>query len=129
MKIITDGLGLHEQALRARTERLELLSANIANADTPRFKARDLDFKAVMNQVQAQSLHATDRRHFATEENASAGSTGIKYRTPFNASQDGNTVEMSVEQAQYGKAAVEYRASLMFLENRVSTIKRALRGE
>lgn len=129
MKIISDGLGLHEQALRARTERLELLSANIANADTPRFKARDLDFKAVMNQASAQTLRATDARHFVMDASSTAAANGVKYRVPFNASQDGNTVEMSVEQAQYGKAAVEYRASLMFLENRVTSIKRALRGE
>jgi flagellar basal-body rod protein FlgB len=53
----------------------------------------------------------------------------MKFRVPFNASPDGNTVDVSVEQAQFGKAAADYRATLMFLENRTNTIKRALRGE
>ena len=53
----------------------------------------------------------------------------MKYRNPLNASADGNTVELSIEQANYGKAAADYRATLMFIENRTSSIKRALRGE
>ena len=128
MNLITDGLNLHESAARVRAQRLELLSANIANADTPNFKARDLDFKAAMSRAQADRLKSTNPGHQAL------GSTGPEsgdplYSIPFNASLDGNTVELAVEQAKYGKAAVDYRASLMFLENRVSTIKRALRGE
>lgn len=125
---IAEALDIHEQAIRVRSERLELLSTNIANADTPHFKARDIDFRAVMNKVQSDALNGTDRAHFDVAQSG-AGKSGIQYRIPYNTSQDGNTVEMPVEQAQYGKAAVDFRASLMFLENRVAGIKRALRGE
>jgi len=128
MNIYPDNFGIHETALRTRSRQLELLATNIANADTPHFKARAIDFKQVLGQVQQDALKATDARHFPLEQDGSSAD-GIKYRVPLNAGVDGNTVEMSVEQAQYGKAAAEYRASLMFIENRTSTIKRALRGE
>jgi len=128
MNILPQPFGIHETALRARSRQLELLASNLANADTPHFKARAIDFKQVLGQVQQDSLKTTDTRHFALGQDA-GGADGIKYRIPFSASVDGNTVEMSVEQAQYGKAAADYRASLMFIENRTSSIKRALRGE
>jgi len=107
---------------------MELLAANIANADTPHFKAKDIDFKQVMGQVQRDSINTTNNRHFSVQQDAT-NPDGVKYRTPLNASADGNTVEMSIEQANYGKAAADYRATLMFIENRTSLIKRALRGE
>ena len=125
---IAEALDIHEQAIRVRSERLELLSTNIANADTPNFKARDIDFRTVMSKVQVDALNTTDPAHFHVAQSG-AGKSGVQFRVPYNTSQDGNTVEMPVEQAQYGKAAVDFRASLMFLENRVAGIKRALRGE
>ena len=128
MNILPQPFGIHETALRAKSRQLELLASNLANADTPHFKARAIDFKQVMGQVQQDALKTTDTRHFPLGEDAGSAD-GVKYRVPFSASVDGNTVEMSVEQAQYGKTATEYRASLMFIENRTNTIKRALRGE
>ena len=128
MNILPQPFGIHETALRARSRQLELLASNLANADTPHFKARAIDFKQVMGQVQQDALKTTDARHYPLGNNV-GNADGIKYRVPFSASVDGNTVEMSVEQAQYGKAATEYRASLMFIENRTNSIKRALRGE
>jgi len=127
MTTISNVFGIHAQALQLRSQRVELLASNIANADTPYFKARDVDFKQALGAAQA-SLKTTHNRHFDLEQNDGNGEV-LKYRVPFNASADGNTVELSVEQAQYGKAAADYRASLMFLENRATGIKRALRGE
>jgi flagellar basal-body rod protein FlgB len=128
MDLLPNTFGIHEQALRNRSQRVELLATNIANASTPRFKARDMDFKQALGMAQTEALKTTNSRHFDTAE-AATSPGGLKYRIPFNASIDGNTVEMSVEQAQFGKASADYRASLMFIENRVSGIKRALRGE
>ncbi len=128
MTIISDAYGIHERALGARAQRLELLAANIANAETPKFKAKDIDFKQVLREVQKDSINTTQRHHVIVQQNDDHPD-GIKYRIPLNAGADGNTVEMSVEQAQYGKAAADYRATLMFIENRTSSIKRALRGE
>ena len=85
--------------------RLEVLSRNIANADTPNYKAQDLDFKAMLKQSEKQYLNATHPEHFAAI--ADAPDNGMRYRTPFNSSFDGNTVEISVEQATFGKAAAD----------------------
>lgn len=129
MSPLTNALGIHEHALQLRSRRLELLSQNIANADTPHYKARDLDFKAALDQAVdgRASLRATHQRHF--DAGVGGASDALRYRVPFNSSFDGNTVELSVEQAQYGREAADYQATLSFLESRVSGLRKALRGE
>ena len=119
--------GLHEKALALKSHRMGVISKNIANADTPRFKAKDVDFKQVLSEAMVSDLRTTHSRHIA-HSNASTGN-GEYYTVPFNPSIVGNTVEISVEQAKYGKAAAEYQASLRFIESRVSGIRKALRGE
>lgn len=130
MNIFDRDLAVHERALAFRGQRMELLSSNLANADTPHFKARDIDFRAVMNKVQGETtMRATKASHYAEAEGLNEASTAVKYRVPFNTSFDGNTVELSVEQAKFGKASADFQASLTFLENRVTSIRRALKGE
>lgn len=128
MNLVDNALGNHERAIAVRNRRVELISQNIANADTPNYKARDLDFKKLIAGVEGMKVMATDKRHYeiAHLENTP---DGLKFRVPFNSATDGNTVEMSVEQAQYAKATADYQATLMFLENRISGIRKALRGE
>ncbi|MEY3047825.1 MAG: flagellar basal body rod protein FlgB [Burkholderiaceae bacterium] len=128
MNLVENALGIHERAIAVRNRRVELISQNIANADTPNYKARDLDFKKLIAGVEGMQVMATDKRHYeiAQLENTP---DGLKFRVPFNSATDGNTVEMSVEQAQYAKATADYQATLMFLENRISGIRKALRGE
>jgi flagellar basal-body rod protein FlgB len=104
------------------------LAANIANADTPKFRARDVDFKQMLGNVQREQLQSTHASHFQFADAASSADA-VKYRIPFNASVDGNTVEMNIEQAAYGKAAADYQATLSFIQDTGSSIKRALRGE
>ena len=130
MNILDKDLSVHERALAFRGQRMELLSSNLANADTPHFKARDIDFRAVMNKVQTDSaLTATRARHFDHGQGLNEAAAAVQYRVPFNTAFDGNTVELSVEQAKFGKASADFQASLTFLENRVSSIRRALKGE
>ena len=128
MNLVENALGIHERAIAVRNRRVELISQNIANADTPNYKARDLDFKKLIAGVEGMQVMATDKRHYeiAQLENTP---DGLKFRVPFNSATDGNTVEMSVEQAQYAKATADYQATLMFLESRISGIRKALRGE
>ena len=95
MDLFSNPLGIHERALQARSQRMELIAQNIANADTPQYKARDLDFKQVMNQQLGQPIRATDDRHYAIAE--TTDSNAVKFRVPFNTSFDDNTVEISVE--------------------------------
>jgi flagellar basal-body rod protein FlgB len=120
-------LGGFERNLNLRAKRVELLSQNIANADTPNYRARDLDFKSALASAQSQPVRATHRNHIATTSgNLQAG---VIYTQPLNASADGNTVEISVEQAKFGQASADYQATLRFLESRVSGIRKALKGE
>ena len=127
MNLIDNALGVHAQALGLRSKRMEVLARNIANADTPHFKAKDIDFRSVLKQSREDALNSTHNMHMkiAMEESPS----GEKYRVPFNASFDGNTVEMNVEQAKFGQVAADYQTTLNILENRVSGIRRALRGD
>jgi flagellar basal-body rod protein FlgB len=115
---ITDQLfGVHGPSLALRSQRLSLLASNIANAATPGYKARDIDFdKALGLATQGAS---PDR----------AAGEALSYRVPLEASLDGNTVELNTEQTQFAENAVQYRSTLSFLEGRISTIMTALRGE
>ena len=128
MDLVNNAFGIHERAISVRNRRVELVSQNIANADTPNYKARDLDFKKMIAGVEGVKVSSTNARHYevAHLENSP---DGLKFRVPFNSATDGNTVEMSVEQAQYSKATADYQATLMFLESRISGIRKALRGE
>jgi flagellar basal-body rod protein FlgB len=127
MDVFSDAFGIHERALGVRSQRMEVLARNIANADTPNYKAQDVDFKAMLKEAKTEYLTATNEKHFAGLQEAP--DDGMRYRTPFNSSFDGNTVEMNVEQAQYGKAATDYQATLQFLQDRISGMRKALRGE
>ena len=124
---LSSALGIHERALAVRSQRMEVIARNIANANTPNYKAQDLDFKAMLQEAKTEYLTATNEKHFAGIQDAP--DNGMRYRTPFNSSFDGNTVEMNVEQAQYGKAATDYQATLQFLQNRIGDVRKALRGE
>jgi flagellar basal-body rod protein FlgB len=127
MNMIDNALGVHAQALGLRSKRMEVLARNIANADTPHFKAKDIDFRSVLKQTREDALQTTNNLHMPLPMEESPG--GEKYRIPFNAAFDGNTVELNVEQAKFGQIAADYQATLNILENRVSGIRRALRGD
>jgi flagellar basal-body rod protein FlgB len=127
MNMIDNALGVHAQALGLRSKRMEVLARNIANADTPHYKAKDIDFRSVLKQTREDALQTTSNMHMALPMEESPG--GEKYRIPFNAAFDGNTVELNVEQAKFGQIAADYQATLNILENRVSGIRRALRGD
>ena len=127
MDIFSGAFGIHERALGVRSQRLETLSRNIANADTPNYKAEELDFKAMLKETSREYISATHAKHYAALEEQP--DDGKRFRVPFNSSFDGNTVEISVEQAQFGQAAAEYQTTLNFLENRISGIRKALKGE
>lgn len=109
--------GIHGTALQLRSQRMEVLASNIANAATPGYKARDLDFSA--------ALAARESGMSAPAADASA----MRYRIPVMPSLDGNTVEMGVEQTAFAENAVGYATSLEFIRGRVETLTRALRGE
>jgi flagellar basal-body rod protein FlgB len=126
-------LGIHEQALQLRQKRNEVLAANIANADTPGYKAQDLDFRALLSQSvgngdQPQlALKVTNAGHQRIG-GADALSASLKYRMPYQPSSDGNTVETHVEQAEFADNAMRYQATLQFLGSRLSGMKSIIQG-
>lgn len=110
----TDKLfGVHATALRLRSDRMMVLASNIANAATPGFKARDLDFSKALDLAQR----------------GEATTPALAYRVPVQQSLDGNTVEMATEQTAYAENAMAYRSSLAFLNGRIDTLRRAMKGE
>ena len=109
--------GIHGAALELRSQRLGLITSNIANAGTPGYKARDLDFGA--------ALRASEKGQGV--DHAVAGA--MRYRVPVMPSLDGNTVEMATEQTAFAETAVGYEATLSFIRGRVETVTRALKGE
>ncbi|MDF0541001.1 flagellar basal body rod protein FlgB [Sphingobium sp. H39-3-25] len=110
--------GVHGKALALRSQRLSLLASNIANAATPGYKARDIDFESALKE-------ATNKGSSAE----AAAKDQMGYRIPLQPSLDGNTVELSTEQTLFAENAVKYRTTLSFLEGRINTISRALKGE
>lgn len=123
--------GIHEHALKLRARRLELLAGNIANADTPGFKARDIDFRAALKQAMGGEGPVKLRATHASHINAVAPGDNpyVRYRVPQQPTLDGNTVEMHIEQGEFARNAVEYQASLRFLEGKFKSIINALKGE
>lgn len=129
MSMFDTALGLHGQALSVRNQRVEVLARNIANADTPHFKARDVDFKQILRDTVGERLNTTRQNHMPVAVAGDPSNTGMLYRVPFNVAFDGNTVELNIEQAQYGKAAADYQATLNLFQNDVSVLRKSLRGE
>lgn len=109
--------GIHGAALELRSARLGVLASNIANAATPGYKARDIDFTAALKA----------RLNGSATNNAVAGAT--HYRVPVMPALDGNTVELSTEQSAFAENAVGYTATLQFLTQRIDEVTRALKGE
>jgi flagellar basal-body rod protein FlgB len=105
--------GVHATALKLREQRMSMLASNIANAATPGYKARDLDFPTALK----------------TAEGGGSPEAAIRYRVPVQPSLDGNTVELATEQTAFAENALAYRSSLSFLNGRIGTLTRALKGE
>jgi len=124
-----NSLALYENALRFRAHRNEVLASNIANADTPNYKARDLDFGAALKGAQQQHLNLAKTSEMHREAWGTSRSGGkLMYRVPVQPTLDGNTVETDVEQAKFAENAVQYRASLAFLDGSIRTLKFAIKG-
>ena len=127
MTSIRDHIGVHANALILREKRNEMLASNIANAATPHYKARDIDFASELDSVSGKGdLRTSHTQHMG---GAGFGTAHVQYRDPTNASLDGNTVELAVEQMEFSENTVRYQASLQLLNNKIQGLMRAIRGE
>ena len=130
MSILQNPLGIHGTALKLREQRTSVFASNIANVDTPNYKARDLDFSSVMATTQSNSMRTSHARHIGVSHyQALQGDGMIKYRMANSASIDGNTVEVNTENNLFTENSLRYQATSTFLNSRIKGIMSALRGE
>ena len=129
-------VGLNAAALEVRSRRGELIANNIANADTPGYQARDIDFRQALARASGENsptsgvaLSTTNAGHIGATTSANApGSPDLKYRTPLAPALDGNTVDTQLEQAAFAENAVRYQATLTMLNNKFRTLLTAIMG-
>jgi flagellar basal-body rod protein FlgB len=128
---LTDSLNFQSQALVLRAERQRLVASNIANADTPGYRARDFDFATALRQATggaAAAAHATHAAHIATPSSAGA-QPNLLYATPAQTNLDRNTVDMDRERASFADNSVRYEATLRFINGGVRTMLDAIKGQ
>ncbi|HDX8361357.1 flagellar basal body rod protein FlgB [Aeromonas veronii] len=122
--------GVHQHTISVRAKRAEVLSSNIANADTPGFKARDINFAQALQEAQSHQgvgLATTSEKHFAL--NMDAPGT-VQYRNPLQPDTgDGNTVDVQQERSEFLRNSLEYQTSLEFMNSKISGLLKALKGE
>jgi len=122
--------GTHERMLDLRAKRTEILASNLANADTPGYKAKDIDFKQVLEDKQVGAntqLKTTHSGHIDISDELDEFS--LLYRTPMQPSLDGNTVDTQVENAKFSENTIRYLASLRFLDGKIKNLSSAIKGE
>jgi flagellar basal-body rod protein FlgB len=130
---INDALDFQQAALGLRAHRQQILAGNIANADTPNYKARDFDFSTALKEAVSGrgtggglSLVATSARHL--QGTSDSGPVRLMYRTPAQASADGNTVDMDMERANFSENAIQYEAGLTFITQQFKMLIAATQG-
>ncbi|MFL6605996.1 MAG: flagellar basal body rod protein FlgB [Steroidobacteraceae bacterium] len=128
-------LGVHADALKLQSKRMEVIADNLANSDTPGYKARDIDFRAAMANAGGAdgasapvTLATTNPGHLGTDPTAAANAS-LKYRVPLAPALDGNTVDAQQEQAAFADNTVRYQATLTFLSSRFRSLMTAITGQ
>ena len=129
-------LGIHPQALKLSAQRSEVLAANLANADTPNYKARDVDFKSALaasatsgGNLKMVTTGTAQAEFIPLAANGSTTNAQTLYRVPLAPSLDGNTVDAQVEQANFAQNAIRYQASLQFISGKFRALMTAITGQ
>ncbi|MDQ7988071.1 MAG: flagellar basal body rod protein FlgB [Candidatus Dactylopiibacterium sp.] len=130
---LDNALRFHQTALGLRAQRQEIIAGNMANADTPNYKARDVDFSSALRGAMGGaagapvSLVTTAAGH--QNGGGALGAPTLKYRTEQQSSVDGNTVDMDAERAAFAENSVQYEASLTFINGMLRTMQQAISGQ
>ena len=128
MNEIKQNLNMLGAALSLRARRNEILSSNIANAATPHYKARDIDFETEIKKYQKDGpISSTHDQHISVKRPVSPGK--VQFRKNVNPSLDGNTVELAVEQLEFAQNSMRYQSTLSFLGGKINTLMSAIKGE
>ena len=134
-KLLDESMSFYQSAINLQAHRQQMLASNIANADTPYYKARDVDFRTALKNVLNQesygplALATTSSRHLGGQGSASPFDAYTGYRTEWQSSVDGNTVNMDVERAAYAENSIHYEASLTFINSLLQGMQRAITGQ
>lgn len=129
---IGEDLGFFQAAINLRQQRQEVLASNIANADTPNYKARDFDFGSALQGAMAERMRLADTKLTLTSARhipgaaLSADSSELLYRQPVQPSLDGNTVDMDIERVQFADNTMRYQSDLTIISQRIKTMLAAL---
>ncbi|SAI71267.1 flagellar basal-body rod protein FlgB [Bordetella ansorpii] len=129
---LSDDFRFFQQAISLRAQRQEVLSSNIANADTPNYKARDFDFKTAMENAMGERMRLPDTKLALTSvrhipgQAVSAPAVDMQYRLPYQASLDGNTVDMDNERVRFADNTLHYQSSLQILSGRIRSMMTAI---
>jgi flagellar basal-body rod protein FlgB len=123
-----NSLGIHPNAMQLRAARAEILANNLANSDTPNFKARDMDFKAMLNAESQRGLAMKVTNPFHQRGTIDTNAE-LLYRNPYQPSIDGNTVDSQMEQGFYTDNALRYDASFQFLNGKFKGLSAAIKGQ
>jgi flagellar basal-body rod protein FlgB len=136
---ITQSLDFNATALLLRSERTRVLAGNIANADTPNFKARDFDFKSSLEQATGMAtstsapatagMARTQKGHIAAGNDIGGAHPTLLYRTPTQTALDANSVDLDTERAAFADNTVRYEASLRFINGQIRTLMTAINGQ
>ncbi len=125
-------LGIQPEALNLQSRRMQVIADNLANVDTPNYKARDIDFQAALaaatGSADAPVTLETTSPNDIGAGGAAGGSTSLKYRVPLAPSLDGNTVNSELEQAAFAESSVRYQATLTFLSTSLRNLMTAITG-
>ncbi|MGN1393470.1 MAG: flagellar basal body rod protein FlgB [Succinivibrionaceae bacterium] len=126
--------GVHEQVLNIRSQRAEVLAGNIANADTPGYKARELDFKSALevarNNISVGTELATTNSRHINFGNNNPLLNAIKFRQSVQPDTgDGNTVDINTERMAYTQNSLEYQTTLEFLNGKINGLRSVIAGE
>lgn len=133
-----NALGIHPDAMLLRAKRAEILANNLANSDTPGFKARDINFQAMLakeskkqstSRTSALEMSATNNAHISASGAGSRFQNEMMYRNPSQPSIDGNTVDTQIEQTIFSHNAMDYNTSFEFLSKKFKGLKSTIRGE
>lgn len=128
---MADIFGISGKAMQTCEDRAVMLTGNIVNASTPKYKARDIDFQKVMQQENANQnagLITDDARQLSAPHALSAGEQP-QYRVPMQSSMDGNTVDEEIERKNFIENALHYQVNLTFVTNKSAELMKAIKGE
>lgn len=126
-----NAFALHLRSLHIAARRAQLIASNLANADTPNYKARDIDFRAALDNARNGQNPLPLMRTASDQLPGTAGNdqAQVEYRVPAAPSLDGNTVDTEMEQGAYAQNSLRYEADLTFISSQIRTLREAIKGQ